>query len=361
MKYYLIIFSALLLAACSGKSEEEEQIRPVFYQQVAKQSLSEVRSYAGISQPNNEAKLSFRVGGNIEKIAVELGDKLKSGQVIAQLDNTDYTINYNKAVMAQKNSQVQLIAAKSAYQRVENLYANNNISLSDFEKAKAQYESAMAMASTADAQVEAAQNQLSYTQLRAPYDGVVTALMADENEMAGAGQPIAVFSSTANIEVRSAVPENVIGSINRGQEVTVTFGNFPNQLFNGTVSELSTGTAKSSTYAVIVKLTGDVGELLPGMTGTVNIPLMSTHSNDHTMIVPTDAVSHDANGDFVYIVLKTDQAGIYVATRRDIATAELTPLGYPVTEGLSEGEIVITAGLSALYDGRKVKLLNINE
>lgn len=358
MKYYLIILSVLLLAACSGKEEQEEQIRPVFYHQVAKQSVGEVRSYAGVSQPSNEAKLSFRVGGNIEKIAVELGDKLKRGQVIAQLDNTDYSINHNKAVMAQKNAQVQLIAAKSAYQRVENLYANNNISLSDFEKAKAQYESALAMANTADAQVEAAQNQLSYTLLRAPYNGVVTAIMADENEMAGAGQPIAVFSSTANIEVRSAVPENVVGRVSRGQNVTVTFGNFPNQVFNGTVSELSTGTAKSSTYTVIVKLTGEMGDLLPGMTGTVNIPLIATSSNLNTMIVPTDAVSHDASGDFIYVALKSNEPGIYTATRREIATGELTPLGYPVTEGLAEGEIVITAGISALYDGRKVTLLN---
>lgn len=361
MKYYLIIFSVLLLAACSGKEEQEEQIRPVFYQQVAKQSVTEVRSYAGISQPNNEAKLSFRVGGNIEKIAVELGDKLKRGQVIARLDNTDYSINYNKAVMAQKNAQVQLIAAKSSYQRVENLYANNNISLSDFERSKAQYESAMAMANTADAQVEAAENQLSYTLLRAPYDGVVTAIMADENEMAGAGQPIAVFSSTSNIEVRSAVPENVIGRISRGQKVTVTFGNFPDQLFNGTVSEMSTGTDKGSTYAVIVKLTGEMGDLLPGMTGAVNIPLMAINSNLKSVIVPTDAVSHDSDGDFVYVALESEEADIYVATRREVVTGKLTPLGYPVTEGLSEGEIVITAGINALYDGRKVTLLNINE
>ncbi|MFA5555435.1 MAG: efflux RND transporter periplasmic adaptor subunit, partial [Phycisphaerae bacterium] len=65
MKFYLIILSVLLLAACGGKEEPEEQIRPVFYQKVEKQSVSEIRSFAGISQPNNEAKLSFRVGGNI--------------------------------------------------------------------------------------------------------------------------------------------------------------------------------------------------------------------------------------------------------------------------------------------------------
>lgn len=361
MKFYPIILSVLLLAACGGKEEPEEQIRPVFYQEIGKRSLSEIRSFAGISQPNNEAKLSFRVGGNIEEITVELGDNLKKGQVIARLDNTDYRINYSKAVMSQKNAQVQLIAAKSSYQRIENLYANNSASLSDFERSKAQYESALAMANSADAQVEAAKNQLDYTLLRAPYDGAITAIMADENEMAGAGQPIVVFSSTSKIEVRSAVPENVVGRISRGQKVTVNFGSLPDQLFEGTISEMSTGTDNNSTYAVIVKLTGEMGKLLPGMSGTVNIPLMAINGSLKAVIVPTDAVSHDADGDFVYTATQSEEPDIYLATRREVTTGELTPLGYPVTKGLSEGDIVITAGLSALYDGRKVKLLNNNE
>ncbi|HSH51389.1 MAG TPA: efflux RND transporter periplasmic adaptor subunit [Bacteroidales bacterium] len=361
MKFNLIILSILLLSSCGSKEEPEEQIRPVFYQKVGKKSVSEVRSFAGISQSHNKAKLSFRVGGNIEQIAVELGDTLKKGQVVARLDDTDYRINYNKAVMSEKNAQVQLIAAQSAYQRIENLYTNNNASLSDFEKAKAQYESAVAMANTAEAQVSAAKNQLDYTVLSAPYDGAVTAIMADENEMAGAGQPIAEFSSTARIEVRTAVPENIIARVKKGQNVTVSFGTMSDQLFSGTVSEVSTGTGNTSTYPVIVTLTGPTGQLLPGMTGTVNIRLAVANDSQKAVIVPTDAVSHDANGDFVYIASKSEEPQMYVAKRREVTTGELTPLGYPITEGLSEGDIVITAGLSSLYDGRKVKLLDSKE
>ncbi len=361
MKSYLIILSALLLAACGGKEVPEEQIRPVFYQEVGKQSLSEIRSFAGISQPNNEAKLSFRVGGNIEEIAVELGDSLKKGQVIARLDITDYRINYNQAVMSQKNAQVQLIAARSSYQRLESLYANNSASLSDYEKAKAQYESAVAMANSADAQVKAAKNQLDYTILSAPYDGTITAKMADENEVVSAGKPIVAFSSTSNMEVRTAVPENTIGQVKRGQKVTATFGPLAGKVFNGTVSEVSTGTDNASTYQVIVKLTGPTGKLLPGMTGTVNIPLMATNDSRKAVMIPTDAAGHDIDGDFVYIAREGEEPGTYVATRRKITIGELTPQGYPVTEGLSEGDLVITAGLSFLYDGREVKLLDINE
>lgn len=361
MKPYFIILSTLLFASCGVKEESEEQIRPVFYQEVGKQSMEEVRSFGGISQAKNEAMLSFRVSGEIEEIAVELGDSLAKDVIIARLDSTDYHINYNKAVMSKKNAEVQLIAAKSAYLRIENLYAQNNASLSDYEKAKAQYESALANTRTAEAQVRSARNKLEYTTLRAPYDGTITDILADENEMVGAGHPILAFSSTSNIEVRTAVPENIIGQVKRGQKVTVSFGTLPNKLFNGTIAQVSTSTGHSSTYAVIVRLNESTRQLLPGMTGTVNIPLMIPESKESRVIIPSDAVSHDKDGDFVYIARESGEQGIYVVARKNVKTKELTPQGYLISKGISEGDIVITAGLRFLYEGRKVKLLDNNE
>lgn len=361
MKPFFIIFSALLFAACGVKEEPEEQIRPVFYQEVGKQSVGDVRSFGGISQPKNEAKLSFRVSGNIEEITVELGDSLAKGEIIARLDSTDYHINYNKAVVSKKNAEVQLIAAKSAYLRIENLYAQNNASLSDYEKAKAQYESALANTKTAEAQVRSARNKLEYTTLKAPYDGTITNILADENELVGAGHPILAFSSTSNIEMRTAVPENIIGQVKKGQKVTVSFGTLPDKLFKGTISEVGTGTGNASTYPVIVRLNESTGQLLPGMTGTVNIPLMTHAGKGGRVNVPTDAVSHDGDGDFVYIARESGEQGIYVVARREVTTGELTPQGYLIMKGLSEGDIVITAGIRFLYEGRKVKLLENNE
>ena len=358
MKYYLIILSALMLMACGKKKETEEPIRPVFYQKIGKQAIHDIRSFGGVSQSDNEAKLSFRVGGSIEKISVELGDQLKKGQPIARLDNTDYKINYNKAVMAQSNSKAQLIAAQSAFQRVENLYVNNHISLNDFETAKVKYESASLMAKTADAQVDAAKNQLEYTILSAPYDGTVTALLADESEMVGGGHPMAMFSSSSNIEVRTAVPENVIGKLTKGQQVTVTFSALPNKLFNGIISELSSGGGRSSVYTVIIRLTDASDKLLSGMTATVNIPLISDKEIEEKAIVSTDAVAHDAQGDFVFLARKSEMEGIYSVTRQKVITGELNPLGYPIVEGLSPDDIVLIAGLNSLYEGQKVRLLD---
>lgn len=360
-KLFYIVLSVFFMASCGSKENTEEVIRPVFYQKADKQAISEIRSFSGLAQPQNEARLSFKVGGNIQKRAFELGDIVKKGQTIAWLDATDYRINHNKAVASLKNAEVQLTIAKSGFLRIENLYAGNNASLNDYEKAKAQYESAQAMVETAKQQVNSAKNQLDYTTLIAPYTGTISAILAKENEMVGGGQPVVAFSSAQTMEVQTAVPENIIGRINTGIEVTVQFSALPGKSFAGIITEVGTGAASSAAYPVIVGLTGEsTSQVLAGMTGTINIPLRENGKGAIVLISP-DAVSHDQNGDFVFVAVPTAEEGVYEANRRNVTLGTLYPAGYELNDGLQTGEIVITAGIRFLYEGRKVKLLEDNK
>ena len=360
-KLFYIVLSVFFMAGCGSKENTEEVIRPVFYQEAGKQAISEIRSFSGLAQPQNEARLSFKVGGNIQKRAFELGNTVKKGQTIAWLDATDYRINHNKAIASLKNAEVQLTSAKSGFLRIENLYAGNNASLNDYEKAKAQYESAQTMVETAKEQVNAAKNQLDYTTLIAPYTGTISAILAKENEMVGGGQPVVAFSSTQTMEVQTAVPENIIGRINTGMEVTVQFSALPGKSFTGIITEVGTGAAGSPAYPVIVSLTEEQlsSQVLAGMTGTVSIPLRE-NGKEAIVIISPDAVSHDQNGDFVFVAVPTTEEGVYEANRRNVTLGTLYPAGYELSNGLQTGEIVITAGIRFLYEGRKVKLLEDN-
>ncbi|NCA86333.1 MAG: efflux RND transporter periplasmic adaptor subunit [Clostridia bacterium] len=358
-KLFYIALMAIFVAGCANKERPEEAIRPVYFQKVDRNAGTEIRSFSGVAQPQNEAKLSFKVGGTIQQIAVQLGDTVIKGELIARLDATDYRINYNKAVASLKNAEVQLIAARSAFIRFENLYAGNNASLNDYEKTKAQYESAQAMAQTAREQVSAAQNQLDYTSLEAPYSGTVSAILAKENEMTGAGHPVVAFSSVQTFEVQMAVPENIVGRISQGMEVTVLFTTLPGKIFPGIITEVSSGSPGFAAYAVIVQLSGKPSaQLFAGMTGTVNVPLRENGREEASIIITPDAVSHDQNGDFVYLAVSTDGEGIYKAHRQNVTLGELSPAGYEIIAGLDTGDVVITAGIRFLYEGRKVKLLN---
>lgn len=357
-KIQLLVLGALLLAGCGGTEEKEEAIRPVFYQEVGKSITQNVRSFSGVTQSATEAKLSFKVGGLIEKVTIDMGDTVKRGAIIARLDATDYRINYNKAEASLKNAEAQLAAAKSAFLRVENLYVNNNVSLSEYEKVKTQFESAGTMVKTARSQLNAAQNQLDYTILRAPFDGVVSSVMAQENEMTGAGHPVAVLAGVNNLEIKTAVPENIIAQINRGQDVTVRFSAFPEKIFQGIITEVSPGIPNASAYPVIIQLAESSFRLFPGMTGTVELPLKGDSLAQNRIVIATDAVGHDKSGDFVFVAVKSNESDIYVAEKRIVTLGEIQSDGYAIVSGLDKNEIVITAGLSFLYDGRKVKLLD---
>ena len=357
-KIQLFVLNTLLLAGCGSKELNEEAIRPVFYQQVEKTTAQNMRSFSGVIRASNEARLSFKVGGMIEQIDVDMGDTVKRGIIIARLDNTDYRINYNKAEAGLKSAEAQLAAAKSAFVRVENLYVNNNVSLNDYEKAKMQFKAAESMVKTALSQVEAARNQLDYTVLRAPFDGVVSSVMAKENEMAGAGYPVVVLAAVNNLEIKTAVPENVIGQVNHGTEATLRFSAFPENTFRGVITEVRPGIPNASAYPVIVQLTESNARLFPGMTGTVDLLVNGDGPAENSVVVAVDAVGHDQTGDFVYVAAKSSEKGIYIAEKRNVILGKLRVDGYEISGGLNRDEKVITAGLSFLYDGRKVKLLD---
>jgi RND family efflux transporter MFP subunit len=355
MRIVTIIALVIFFTGCHNKKEKKEAIRPVFYQKLSESYITGKRSFAGISQAENEAKLSFKVGGTLEKIHYNLGEPVKKGRVLAHLNSTDYEINYQKALAAKQNAEIQLAAAKSNYERIEKLYASNNASLSDFEKVKTQYESAKTMLRSAETQLKAAKNQLDYTKLKAPYDGSISKIMAKENEMIGAGRPVLMFSSNGNIEIRTQVPENVIHNVKVGQPAKITFKTLKGKVYDGVVSEIGRSTGGAPTYPLIIDIPDKHSEILPGMACTIEMTF--SDNKDKYIIVPPDAVAHDEGGDFVYILKKSDEDGIFIATRRNVTLGDLTSNGYEITAGLTPEDTIITAGLSFMYDGRKVKLL----
>ncbi len=357
MKILAFISIALLFVACNKKTEKKEAIRPVFYQTISAGSIAGTRSFAGVSQAENEAKLSFKVSGTLEKIHPKLGESVKKGSVIAHLNSDDYRINYQKALSSKKNAEIQVESAKSNFNRIEKLYANNNASLSDFEKVKAQYESAKTMLKTAQSQLKAAKNQLEYTKLKAPFDGSISKILAKENEMIGAGRPVLMFLSNGNIEIRTQVPENVIRHVEVGQIVKITFSAIEGKTYEGTVSEIGRSTSGASTYPLVIDLTDVYDEVLPGMACTILMTFEQTAESAKAIIIPPDAVAHDEGGDFVYVIEKSDEKDVFIASRRNVVLGDLTSEGYEIKEGLAPAEKIITAGLSFMYDGRKVRLL----
>lgn len=357
MKLYQGIVLALLFVACNRNEEAKEVIRPVYYQKIAESTTLEIRRFAGVSQAKNEAKLSFKVGGTLEKHYFKLGERVRKGEILARLNSDDYKINYDKAAASEKNAEVQLTVSKSSFERIENLYGNNNASLNDYEKAKAQFESALSMTNIAKSQLIAAGNQLDYTKLEAPYSGSISKILSQENEMIGPGMPVLIFLSDKDVEINTFIPENFIQLIEMGQKVNIKFSAIADKAFKGEISEIGLSPSRSSNYPLVIRLVEQSAQILPGMACKIEIGFRKEVGTSEYIVVLADAVAHDEGGDFVYVLKKTDDKDVYIAERRNVTLGKLLPKGYEIKKGLNTEDSIITAGLSFMYDGRRVSLV----
>lgn len=373
MRLFALLFLVVALASCDeAPIENEKRIRPVKYATIEPSTRMETRTFSGVAKAQNETNLSFKVGGTLSSISVELGDRVRKGQLIATIEPADYNIQKKQAVSQKegavanaKAAETQLINAQATYDRVAKLYENNSVSLSEYQQAKssldaakAQYEAAESQVDAADQQVQAAGNQVSYARLVSPMDGVVTAVQVEANEVVNAGTVIAKVSSLGRPEVEVGVPEILINKVQKGQPVSITLPSTPGEQFQGVVDQVAYAAGSAPTYPVIVEIDKTAAQIRPGMAADVAF-LFSANGKETSAkaTVPVEAVGKDHQDHFVFVLTKQNEQ-VYMAKKKTITIGKLTPAGFELISGLQEGDIVATAGLKSLMDGMEVTLLN---
>ena len=314
------------------------------------------RTFSGVSKAGIETNLSFKVGGTINRLNIKVGDQINGGQLIAVLDATDYNLQLDQTKAALTQAEVQMQNAKSSYDRVSKLYETGSVSVNDYEQAKTAYQSSNAGVSSARKQMQLAQQRVNYTRLRAPIAGRVANLNAEINENIMAGFTIVTLTSGSDIEVTVGMPEAFIAMVKEGDAVDVMFSSMANRSFRGIISEVSyIAGSSSTTYPVTLKLENSSENIRPGMTANVTFNLTSENDTE-TILVPTVAVGEENDENFVYVVkiIRGDTATVH---KRIVSVGELTGGGFEITLGLEDGEMVVTAGISKLTEGLRVKLL----
>lgn len=354
-----LVFAALLvLTGCETPAPEvKEVIRPVRYMTIVNDSGERNRLFSGVARAGVESRLSFKVSGNIERLNVSVGDAVRPGDAIASLDSRDFRLQFQEAQASLVQVQAQARNAEANLDRVRTLYENNNVSQADFDNARAQRDSTRAQVNSAENAVALARRQLSYTNLTAPIVGKIAAVLAEVNENVQSGQAVATITSEGELEVGISVPENLIGQISSGDTGTVTFDAIADETFQATVTEVGvSSTAAATTFPVTLRMTEEDERIRPGMAADVTFSFRGTDRAEGVVLVPPVAVSEDREGTYVFVVeRKGDDRG--TVSRRAVQTGELGTEGLEVLNGLSEGEMIVTAGVSKISDGLEVKLL----
>jgi RND family efflux transporter MFP subunit len=349
------LLAAAALQACGNDEQPQPVIRPVRYEVAYSTGGSRERSFSGTARAGMESRISFKVPGTIRRLAVGVGDTVRAGQLIADLDDEDYRLQLQRAQAGLAQARAGARAAEADYARARQLYENANLSLAELDAARSTSESAASSVSAYEQELELARLQLSYTRLTAPVAGAVASVGVEVNENVQSGQVVVLLTSGANLEVEVGVPGVLIAQIAEGDEVSVTFDALTEQVFTAVVTEVGvSATGAGMTFPVTVRLAESGTATRPGMAAEV-IFLFESESQRVVYLLPSAAVGEDREGRFVYVVEPSEE-GFGIVHRRAVGVGELTAEGLEVLEGLTDGEWVVTAGWSKIEDGLEVRL-----
>lgn len=353
-----LISAVFSICGCSSEpAEQAPVIRPVRTMTVVSTAGERRRIFTGTAKAGQETTLSFKVSGTLLELNVKVGDRVSKGTIIAALDLRDYSLRVEEAQAALVRSQAEARNASANYERVRLLYENRSVSQSELDAARSNAESTTALVTSAQRQLDQASLAASYTRLAAPVDGSVVAVNVEKGENVQLGQAIAVLASGTRIEVQTSVPESLITGVRSGDEVVVTFDALPARFYNAAITEVGVATgAQSATYPVTARLSQATPEIRPGMAANVSFVFKSNDTMER-YLVPSVAVGEDATGRFVFTVDPAEE-GYGLIRKQAVVVGSLTAQGLEVVSGLSDGKVVVTAGISKIKDGQKVKLFS---
>ncbi|WP_199540194.1 efflux RND transporter periplasmic adaptor subunit [Paraburkholderia kururiensis] len=398
--FLALVAPLALLSACHKPADVAPAARPVVAVAVQPDGAPVMASLPGEVQSRYSTPLSFRIGGKIVERRVRLGDTVKAGQTVAQLDPADVQKNAASAAAQLEAAQHRLVYAKQQLDRDRAQAREQLIAPAQLEQTEDAYTSAAAQRDQAAQQAALARDQLRYATLHADHDGVITAEQADTGQNVAAGQAVYTLAWTGDIDVVCDVPENAVGGLAAGRAAQVTLPALPGSVFTARVREVSPAAdPQSRTYRVKLTLDHAGADVRLGMTANVvfasangmtgaevsQVPPSSqatqagqstplAPSSGPTFTLPATALFHDGNAPAVWVVRMNSPAGQAASAAKtanaanagaaaDTGTLELrrvTVARYgertiAVTQGLASGERVVLQGVHTVAAGEQVR------
>lgn len=344
-----LALTTLLLVACSKPGPAPEPVRAVKVVTVSATGLRAGAEFSGEVRARTESRLGFRVAGKILRRQAELGQHVKAGDVLAQLDPQDYRLAADaaRAQVAAATTNRDLAAAD--FKRFQTLREQNFISGAELERRETALKAAQAQLDQAQAQLASQGNQARYTTLVADVSGVITGVDAEPGQVVSAGAPVVRIAQDGPRDVVFAVPEDKLLSLKPGVDVSVKLWAAGHASVPGKIRELAASADPvTRTYAVKVALDPQVKPPL-GSTVTV-IPQLAATASAPVLKLPTSALRQAGKDTAVWIVDRTSMT----VKSQPVQVAAADGNEAVITSGLNPGDTVVSAGVHVLSPGQKV-------
>jgi len=341
-----------LLSACSEHTVAPEPIRAVRVMTVAAGPITASQEYAAELLPQAESRLGFRVGGKVVRRTVQVGQHVKAGQLLAQLDGVDYRLaaDASKAQVASAQANLELAAAE--FKRYTGLREQNFISAAELERREANYKAALFQLQQTQAQAASQGNQTAYTSLVADISGVVTAVDMELGQVVGAATPVVRVAQDGPRDAVFAVPEDKVGSIQLGMPADVRVW-ASGAVLPGVVREIAPS-ADPITRTFTVKVVLKSKESPPLGTTVSVLPRFNASAASEGIKLPTSALRQEGQQTTVWLF---DSASSTVSSQVvQVATADGNDV--VIASGLKPGQQIVSAGVHVLSPGQKVTVYN---
>ncbi len=337
------------LSACKPAEVRQEPVRAVKLMLIQATDVGAGVEFAGEVRARVETRLGFRVAGKLTARHVELGQRVKAGQVLADLDPRDYELAADAARAQVRSAQTQWELAQADYQRYKELKDQSFISGAELERRESTLKAAQAQLDQAQAQLRTQGNQVGYARLVADHAGVVTAIEAEVGQVLASGTPVVRLAQAGANDVVIALPEDKLGLLKVGQSVLVKPWGAGRE-DTAQVRDIA-ASADGVTRTFTVKLSLPKGDGLPlGSTVQVVLPRTDDWSRQQAIQLPTSALRQEGGKTAVWVL---DSASMTVRSQLiEVGTADGNQV--VVAAGLQPGQEVVVAGVHVLSPGQKV-------
>jgi multidrug efflux system membrane fusion protein len=352
-----ILFLAIIgvaVTACKEKVEIVEEVRALKTITVAELATGQIRKVSGIVKATDSADLSFEVSGKVETVDVDVGDSVRTGQLLAVLDKEPYRLDVDAAQAEIEKAKANVVNTKEEYNRQERVYSQGAGSESKLERAKYNYKAAQSQMDYQIAKLNLAKRNLRKTMLTSPYDGHIAWRSVNPHEEITVGQKVFVIDAKGALEVHLAVSETTIDRIHINDAATITFPTLPGETTKGRISYIGSAAVEANAFPVKLALIDPNIKVKPGMTAEAILATKNENWEPGYM-VPFQALLPAPGVNQAYVFVYDPKTSTVSKTPVHIRGAELKKA--IVVEGLAAEDIIAAAGVSFLADGMKVKLM----
>lgn len=351
----LAMLASLTLAGCGHESAAVDAPRPALVVQPSAADAG-AQAFAGTVVARQQSPLSFQVGGHLARRLVDMGARVTKGQVLAQIDPRDVTLQTDAAQATLTTARADLQLAQAQRDRYRALAGKQAVSRAQLDAVENDFQAAQARVQQAQAQFDVSRNQASYASLRAPTGGVITQRLAEAGQVVAAGQPIFTLAADGEREVQIAIPEQAVAGFKVGTAVRVELWTRQGVTIPGRIRELSPlADAQARTYAARVELPATAAVEL-GQSARV----YAAEDSGARLSVPLAAIYEKDGAPAVWVAAADGQRardGAAIATLH-LRPVTLGPWGedrVPVRSGITASDWILAAGVHLVREGQTVE------